>query len=77
VGGKVARIHERGEIMQRNEGTLDRTVRVVAGAALIALAAGGVIGVWGYIGIVPIVTGAFGSCPLYSLAGINTCGTKG
>lgn len=59
--------------MKVNEGTLDRTVRVLAGIALIALAYTGTIGPWGYIGIVPLVTGALGMCPLYSLLGISTC----
>ncbi len=31
------------------------------------------VGLWGYIGIVPLVTGALGICPLYTLLGINTC----
>ncbi|MES2785378.1 MAG: DUF2892 domain-containing protein [Pseudomonadota bacterium] len=59
--------------MKVNEGTLDRTLRVLAGIALIALAYMGTIGPWGYIGIVPLVTGALGMCPLYSLLGISTC----
>jgi uncharacterized protein (DUF58 family) len=59
--------------MQKNEGTLDRAVRVVAGLALIGLAATNVVGLWGYIGIVPLLTGAVGMCPLYSLLRINTC----
>ena len=59
--------------MTKNEGTLDRTLRVVAGIALIALAWSGTIGAWGWIGLVPLVTGAVGVCPLYSLLGIRTC----
>ncbi|WP_048440736.1 DUF2892 domain-containing protein [Caenimonas sp. SL110] len=59
--------------MKVNEGTLDRSVRVIAGIALIAMAYMGTIGAWGYIGIVPIITGALGMCPLYSLLGISTC----
>lgn len=59
--------------MTSNEGTLDRGLRVAAGLVLIALAATHVIGLWGYIGIVPLVTGAIGMCPLYSVLGINTC----
>jgi len=59
--------------MQINEGTVDRTVRVLAGLALIALSATQTIGLWGYIGIVPLLTGALGMCPLYSVLGINTC----
>jgi len=62
--------------MQTNVGTVDRIVRVVGGAALIALAATGTVGVWGYIGIVPVLTAAIGWCPAYLPFGINTCKTK-
>ena len=59
--------------MTKNEGTLDRTLRVAAGLALIALAWSGTIGAWGWIGLVPLATGAVGWCPLYSMLGIRTC----
>jgi hypothetical protein len=59
--------------MQKNEGTLDRVLRVGGGLLLIGLAATNVVGVWGYIGIAPLVTGAVGLCPLYSMLGIRTC----
>ncbi len=59
--------------MKTNEGTVDRAVRVIAGLALIGMALGGVIGGWGYLGIVPLLSGAVGLCPLYSVLGINTC----
>lgn len=59
--------------MQNNTGTLDRTLRIVAGLALIALTGTGTIGVWGWIGIVPLATGLLGWCPAYSLFRINTC----
>jgi Protein of unknown function (DUF2892) len=59
--------------MKTNEGTLDRGLRMGAGAALIGMAAAGVVGMWGYIGVVPLLTGAAGFCPLYTLLGINTC----
>ena len=62
--------------MKINEGGLDRALRVVVGVALIALAATGRIGVWGYIGIVPVLTGIAGVCPAYSLLGISTCPMK-
>jgi hypothetical protein len=62
--------------VNRNEGTLDRTLRVVLGLVLIGLAATGTIGPWGWIGIVPLFTGTVGWCPLYSALGINTCGLK-
>lgn len=59
--------------MQKNEGTLDRVLRVGGGLLLIGLAATNVIGLWGYVGVVPLVTGAVGLCPLYSVLGIRTC----
>ena len=64
--------------MQLNVGSLDRGARIVAGLALIGLALADVIGVWGYVGIVPLATGLLRSCPLYSVFGISTCPmTKG
>ncbi len=59
--------------MQANVGTLDRALRIIAGAVLIALALAGTIGPWGWIGIVPILTGLFRFCPAYTLLGIRTC----
>lgn len=61
--------------MKLNEGVVDRGLRVVAGLALIGLAATGTVGAWGYIGVIPLVTGAVGMCPIYSLLGVNTCPT--
>ncbi len=62
--------------MKTNEGTLDRALRVIGGLALIGLAATGTVGAWGYIGVVPLLTGAIGMCPLYTVLGINTCAVK-
>ncbi len=59
--------------MKFNVGTIDRVLRVIAGVALIALAATGTIGLWGYIGVVPLATGLFKFCPAYVLLGVNTC----
>jgi hypothetical protein len=64
--------------MTTNVGMMDRILRVIAGLALIALALGyfpGYQSAWGWIGVVPLVTGLFGTCPLYSLLGVNTCST--
>ena len=55
-----------------NVGNLDRALRVLAGLALIGLAAAGVIGAWGYIGVVPLLTGLVAWCPLYRVLGIRT-----
>lgn len=62
--------------MKTNEGTIDRALRVVAGLVLIALAATGTVGAWGWIGIVPLATGLIGWCPAYTLLGFNTCPMK-
>lgn len=62
--------------MKCNSGGVDRILRVVVGLILVALAATGTVGVWGWIGLLPLVTGAFGFCPAYTLLGINTCSTK-
>jgi hypothetical protein len=62
--------------MKLNLGGIDRVVRIVAGLALIGLALTNVIGVWGWIGIVPLATGLFSFCPLYTLIGMNTCAVK-
>ena len=62
--------------MKTNEGSIDRVLRVIVGLALIGLTLTGPIGVWGWIGVVPLLTGALGICPLYSLLGINSCPAK-
>ena len=62
--------------MKANEGTIDRAMRIIAGLALIALAYTGTIGMWGYIGIMPLLTGILGICPAYSIFGISTCPLK-
>lgn len=61
--------------MKSNVGGIDKVVRIVGGLALVVWAlAGGPV--WAWIGVVPLATGAFGMCPLYSLLGINTCPLK-
>ena len=62
--------------MKANVGGIDRVLRIVAGLALIALTLAGTIGVWGWIGVVPLATGLFRVCPAYSLIGVNTCPMK-
>lgn len=59
--------------MKVNVGGFDRIARIIAGLVLIGLAASGMIGVWGYIGVVPLLTGLFKFCPAYTLLGMNTC----
>ena len=57
-----------------NEGTIDRAIRGVVGLALIAVVFIGPQTPWGWIGVVPLVTGLIGWCPAYSLFGLNTRG---
>jgi len=61
------------EIMKVNVGGIDKILRIVVGIALIAMTLMGVIGAWGWVGVVPLLTGLFGVCPLYSIIGLNTC----
>jgi hypothetical protein len=62
--------------MKTNEHKIDRAVRIIAGLVLIGLAATGTVGVWGWIGMLPLVTGAVGICPAYTILGLSTCSTK-
>ena len=59
--------------MTKNVGTTDSAIRAAVGVTLIALAASGVIGLWGFIGVIPILTAGMGWCPPYALLGWNTC----
>ena len=59
--------------MQRNEGTIDRAVRVIAGLGILSLAFVGPQTPWAWLGLVPLVTGLVGVCPAYSILGIRTC----
>ena len=62
--------------MKINEGTIDRALRIIAGLVLITLAATGTVGVWGWIGVLPLVTGVVGFCPAYAILGMSTCEIK-
>ena len=59
--------------MRRNEGILDRLLRIAAGAAILSLAFVGPKTAWGWLGLIPLVTGLVGWCPAYSLLGVRTC----
>ncbi len=61
---------------QTNIGLIDKSARIVIGVLLIALALFGVIGWWGWLGIVPLATAFVRFCPLYALFGISTCPLK-
>lgn len=63
-------------MFKANVGGVDRALRIILGLVLIALAVMGKLVPWGWIGVVPLVTGFFGTCPLYSLIGLSTCPTK-
>ena len=58
--------------MKTNVGGFDKWARVVIGAVLVGWALTGGPW-WAWIGVVPLVTGLFGFCPLYRLLGVNTC----
>ncbi len=62
--------------MTKNVGGIDRTLRIVVGLALIAGAVTSTIGIWGYLGVVPLLTGLIGWCPPYAMFGFNTCSLK-
>ncbi|MFN4024100.1 MAG: DUF2892 domain-containing protein [Hyphomonas sp.] len=60
-------------MFKTNEGTIDRTLRIIVGLALIAIVFVGPQTPWGWIGLVPLATGLIGWCPVYTLLGIRTC----
>ncbi|HEX5698393.1 MAG TPA: DUF2892 domain-containing protein [Rhodoferax sp.] len=62
--------------MKSNVGGIDRVLRIVLGLVLIGLTLTGTIGVWGWLGVVPLATGVIGWCPPYAIFGWNTCSTK-
>ena len=61
--------------MKTNVGTTDKALRIVLGLVLIGLTLTQVIGIWGWVGVVPLLTGLFNFCPLYAVLGINSCKT--
>lgn len=62
--------------MKVNVGGIDKALRIVAGLILIALAIAGIGSPWTWIGVVPLLTGLVGFCPVYPLLGISTCPMK-
>jgi hypothetical protein len=71
--GRLLSLMERA--MKTNVGTIDKVLRIVVGLALLSLffVLEGQARWWGLVGLVPLLTGVFGVCPLYSLLGISTC----
>lgn len=59
-----------------NEGTIDRVLRVIVGLVLISLVFVGPQTPWGWIGVVPLLTGVIGFCPAYRILGLSTCPMK-
>lgn len=59
--------------MKKNIGSTDRAIRVIAGLAFVLMAATGMIGAWGWLGLIAILTGVIRFCPAYSLFGFRTC----
>jgi len=57
----------------KNIGGIDKILRIALGLILISLVFIGPATVWGWLGVIPLVTGLFGLCPLYSIFGINSC----
>lgn len=62
--------------MRPNEGTIDRVLRVVVGSGILSLAFVGPQTPWAYLGLVPLLTGLVGYCPLYAVLGLRTCPLK-
>ncbi|HWR81243.1 MAG TPA: DUF2892 domain-containing protein [Pseudomonas sp.] len=62
--------------MTKNVGGIDRLARFALGMALIAMTLTGFIGAWGWIGLVPLLTAVFSTCPVYSILGMRTCKVK-
>lgn len=58
--------------MNKNIGSVDRLIRIIIGIVLIALTINGNIGVWGWIGIVPLATALINFCPLYRILGFSS-----
>ena len=59
-----------------NVGGIDRVLRILVGLTLISLVFIGPRIIWGWVGLVPLLTGIFKFCPAYKLLGLNTCPTK-
>jgi Inner membrane protein YgaP-like, transmembrane domain len=69
------------KIGEKNVGMIDRAIRIVFGIILLYLFAGNMVAaLWSYlvalIGIILLVTGAVGTCPLYSMLGMSTLPKK-
>jgi len=63
-------------MFKKNVGNPDRAFRIILGIGLISVVFVGPQTLWGWVGVIPLLTAFVGSCPLYSLLGINTCPSK-
>ncbi len=66
-------------MFKTNEGTVDRALRIIVGVVLLAMFfmyPGASWRYWTLIGVVPLLTGLVGTCPLYSILGMSTCPVK-
>ena len=72
----IVKIYSEEFFMPKNEGNIDRLLRVIIGLVLISLVFIGPKAAWGWVGLLPLLTGIIGFCPAYKIFGINTCGLK-
>ncbi len=59
--------------MEKNVGTIDKSLRIIAGIVMLSLVFVGPQSPWGWIGVVPLLTALIGWCPAYKLVGLSTC----
>ena len=64
------------KLLPTNEGSIDRAVRIIAGIAILSLYFIGPKSPWALLGLIPLLTGFIGSCPVYTLLGVSTCPLK-
>lgn len=66
-----------GNSLPRNEHGADRALRILLGISLLTLVVVGPQTPWGLVGLVPLITGLLGSCPIYAVFGLRTCPREG
>jgi hypothetical protein len=59
--------------MKQNVNNIERAIRIIIGLAVISLVFIGPQSAWGWLGLIPVITGSLGYCPLYTVLGISTC----
>ncbi len=63
-------------MIKTNLGMIDRAIRVLVGIGILAMVFVGPQTPWGYVGLIPLVTGLIGFCPAYCPLGFSTCGIQ-